>query len=106
MRKFTTNEGETIWSLNNGDNEHTIVLTMAGLWTDGTLLSGVVDTLHETSTAQQLMKWFLSALKKEGFSKIRRWWVGKEAMSMLKDGRRLATAAVQSPPEYDLKLPA
>ena len=62
-------------------------------------------TLHENSVAQQLMKWFLSALKQKEFTKVREWWLGPEALEMLRAGRRLTTTAEQSPPEYDLELP-
>lgn len=105
MRKLVGKSGEQRWTLDNGDNEETVILTMAGLWEDGTLLPGLMDTLHQTPVAQQLMKWFLAALKQEGFTKIESWWVGKEAMEMLRSGKRLTTTAVQSPPEFDLKLP-
>jgi hypothetical protein len=105
MHKFVGNSGEYRWTLDNGDNEETVVLTMAGLWEDGTLLPGLMDTLHQTPVAQQLMKWFLAALKQEGFVKIESWWVGPVAMEMLRSGKRLTTTAVQSPPQFDLKLP-
>lgn len=105
MRTSVGKNGEHRWVLYNGDNEETVTLTLAGLWEDGTLLPGLMDTLHLTTVAQQLMKWFLASLKQEDFIKIESWWVGKEAMEMLKSGKRLTTTAVQSPPEFDLKLP-
>ena len=103
MHAFVGRKGEKRWSLDNSDNNETVILTMAGLWKTGTLLPGTMDTLHETPVAQQLMKWFLSALKQEGFTKVRDWWLGKEALEMLKAGKRLTTTAEQSPPEFDLK---
>ena len=57
-----------------------------------------MDTLHETPVAQQLMKWFLAALKAEGFTKVDMYWMGKEALEMWKAGKRLSQAE-QSPPE-------
>lgn len=104
MQTFVDNAGTKRWVLNNSDNEESVLLTMAGRWKD-ILLPGLVDTLHETSVAQQLMKWFLAALKQEGFTKIENWWLGKEAIEMLKVGKRLTKTAEQSPPEFDLKLP-
>lgn len=105
MHTFVGRMGENCWSLENGENEDTVILTMAGVWKTGTLLPGNMSTLHQTPVAQQLMKWFLSSLKQEGFAKVREWWLGREAMEMLKAGKRLTTTAEQSPPEYDLKLP-
>ncbi|NJM34877.1 MAG: hypothetical protein HC850_09420 [Rhodomicrobium sp.] len=96
--------GEKRWVLDNCDNEEAVNLTMAGKWKD-MLLPGIMDTLHETPVAQQLMKWFLAALKAEGFTKVDMYWMGKEALEMLKAGKRLSTTAEQSPPEFDLKLP-
>ena len=100
-------DNKKYWNLYNGDNEETVVLTMAGRWKNDMLLPGIMDTLHTSNpVAQQLMKWFLSALEKEGFTKVDMWWLGKEALQMLKEGKRLSKTAEQSPPEYDLKIPA
>jgi hypothetical protein len=96
--------GEKFWTLNNGDNENTVRLGLAGLWKD-MLLPGIMDTMHDTPKAQQLMKWFNAALKKEGFTKVDLYWLGPEAFAMLKAGKRLSKTAEQSPPAYDLKLP-
>lgn len=104
LRPYTMRNGEKRWSLDNGSNEETVILTMAGLWKD-MLLPGIMNTLHDTSVAQQLMKWFLAALKAEGFTKVDLYWMGKEALEMLKAGKRLSMTAEQSPPEFDLKLP-
>lgn len=97
--------GEKRWTIYNRDNEETVILNLAGLWKTGTLLPGSISTLHATPVAQQLMKWFLAAIKNEGFTKIRDWWLGREAIDMLRAGKRLSTTAEQSPPEYDLKFP-
>lgn len=105
MSVSVTRKGEKRWSLFNSDNEETVSLNVAGIWKTGTLLPGNMATLHNTPVAQQLMKWFLNALKREGFTRVREWWVGKEAMEMLKSGRRLTMTAEQSPPQFDLQLP-
>jgi hypothetical protein len=105
MRTSVTKRDEKRWNLFNSDNEETVILTMAGKWKD-MLLPGTMDTLHETPIAQQLMKWFLAALKAEGFTKVGMYWLGNEALDMLKAGKRLSMTAEQSPPEFDLKLPA
>lgn len=104
MHKFLGNDGIARWSVDNSDNEDSVVLTMAGRWKD-MLLPGSMDTLHQTTMAQRLMKAFQSALKKEGFVKVENWWLGKEALEMLKAGKRLSTTAEQSPPQFDLVLP-
>ncbi|MEO8374367.1 MAG: hypothetical protein ABI471_04025 [Sphingomonas bacterium] len=105
MDASVTRKGEKRWNLFNADNEEAVILGMGGLWKTGTLLPGNMATLHQTPVAQQMMKWFLSALKQEGFTKVREWWLGQEAMEMLKARKRLTTTAEQSPPDFDLKLP-
>jgi hypothetical protein len=104
MRVSVTKNGEKRWNLFGADNEEAVSLNMAGLWKTGTLLPGNIAALHKSPAAQQLMKWFLSSLKQEGFTKVRSWWLGKEALEMLKAGKRLTTTAQQSPPEFDLKF--
>ena len=103
LRPYTTRKGEKRWSLDNGGNEETVILTMAGKWKD-MMLPGIMNTLHGTPVAQQLMKWFLAALKAEGFTKVDMYWMGAEALEMWKAGKRLSQAE-QSPPEFDLQLP-
>jgi hypothetical protein len=105
MRKFIGRNGEHRWTLDNGDNEETVILTMAGLWGTDTLLPGLMATVHQSAVAQQLMRQFLAALNQEGFYKIESWWLGSQAMEMLKSCKRLTTTAVQSPPEFDLRMP-
>ena len=103
--EFLGKRGEKRWSLDNGGNDKSTVLTMGGLWRTGTLLPGLMDTLHATPAAQQLMLWFRSALRQEDFTRVQSWWLGREALALLRAGRRLTTTAEQSPPEFDLKLP-
>jgi hypothetical protein len=103
MRASVTKKSEKQWNLFNSDNEETVVLTVAGVWKTGTLLPGSIATLHQTPVAQQLMKWFQFALKQEDFTRIREWWLGREALEMFRAGKRLTTTAEQSPPQFDLK---
>ncbi len=106
MNAFCGNKGERRWTLDNCDNEETVILRLGGLWSDEIVIEGLMDTLHtENSVAQGLMKWFQSALRREGFNKIDGRWVGSEALAMLNAGKRL-TQAEQSPRQFDLKAPA
>lgn len=101
---FNNNEGEQRWLLMNGDNKDSVSLQVAGLWKTGTLLPGVMSTLHGTRTAQKLMRWFVLALKQERFRQIGPYWLGTEALDTVRAGKRL-TIAEQSPPEFDFRLP-
>ena len=102
---YSTKKGEKKWTLFSGDVVGAAAIGMGGLWKNKVLLPGSMWTSDKDETSLQFIKWFQSALKKEGYEKVRHWWVGKEAMSMLKSGIRLATVAEQSPPEFDLRLP-
>lgn len=92
------------WNIYNGFNEDSVEFTPAGLWKDGTLLPGSIKTMHSTKFSQSIMREFQSILKKHQFQKVQSWWLGKEALEMLKSGKRLTVTAVQSPPEYDLTV--
>ena len=48
LNTFKDNNDEQQWLLTNGDNQETVLLTVAGLWKTGTLLPGVMSTLHTT----------------------------------------------------------
>jgi hypothetical protein len=104
-RKFQGASGETRYAYDHSNWPGSVVVGFGGLWLGETLLPGIVDTLHDTPEAQALMKRFLKSLKQESFKKVDIYWIGREAMEMLKSGKRLATAAHESPPEYDLTLP-
>ena len=101
-RMSKTTAGERRWNLYNGDNPGTITLTPAGLWKD-MLLAGNAGTVHDDPEAKSLIRWFQSALKAEHYAKAGRFWIGQEALSILKSGGRLSTTAEQSPPEFDLR---
>ena len=82
-------------------NPDSIVITAGGYWSQDVILSGNVGTASDTPDAQEMMKKFSSAMRKN-FTKVRAYWVGPGAMARLTAGARL-TAAVQCPPEYDLQ---
>lgn len=104
-RSETRPNGQKRWDVRLADNEEAVLLSLGGLWTTGTLLPGIMDDMHGNAVTKELIKAFSTALKKQGFKKVRSWWVGPEAMQMLKEGKRLATTAEQSPAAYDLGLP-
>jgi hypothetical protein len=81
-------------------NPDTVELTPAGVWGDDFVLDGRVATISGTAIAQGLMKRFHTAITKR-FTKVRAFWVGPEALALLRAGKRL-TAATQCPPEFDL----
>lgn len=105
-RQYVSEDPDTVgkkrWSVYNGFNEDSVEMTLAGIWDDDTLLPGSIKTMHTSKFAQSIMRAFQAALKKQKFEKVQSWWLGQEALDMLRTGKRLSTTAVQSPPEYDL----
>jgi hypothetical protein len=103
--RVSNHGGRKGWNLFSADNEGAVVLTLGGLWTTGTLLPGMMDSMHDNAMTKELLSAFSAALKKQGFKKVDRlWWLGAEAMEMLRAGKRLTKTAEQSPPAFDLKI--
>jgi len=82
-------------------NPDSVVLFSGGEWNDGTIISGSIATVSKSPIAQALMREAHSGVKKH-FTRVRAFWVGPEALAAFRNGRRL-TAAIQSPPEFDLR---
>ncbi len=83
-------------------NPDTITFNPGGFWKEDILLHGGVDTASNSEASLKLMRHFKAAIKSK-FSKVKMFYVGPQALALLKQGKRL-TAGEQSPPEYDLKL--
>ena len=83
-------------------NPDTVTFTPAGLWKPGILLHGRIATVSGSTASQALMTTFYSTIK-EHFTKIKAFWVGRNARNLLDCGKRL-TIAEQSPREFDLKI--
>ncbi len=83
-------------------NPNTITFSSGGLWKDQFLLHGGIGTASQSEFSEELMKRFLSAIKKS-FIKIKAFYVGPQALELLKNGTRL-TISAQSPLEFDLKI--
>ena len=92
--------GDDRYDVDQGENPNTVILNVGGEWIDGSLISGSVTTVSASPISQSLMRTLHSGIKKH-FTRVRAFWVGPEALSALRSGKRL-TYAVQSPPEYDL----
>ena len=83
-------------------NPESVTLTPAGLWGEGTILSGSIATASKSSVSQELMKRFYVAIRKR-FSRIKAYYVSTKACELLERGSRLTDSA-QSPSEYDLTI--
>lgn len=83
-------------------NPDSVEFKPGGIWGDDILLYGRVGTASESQASQALMKRFQAAIRKS-FLKIKSYYVGPQAMTLLESGKRL-TIAAQSPKQFDLTL--
>jgi hypothetical protein len=83
-------------------NPDTVTFTPGGLWNEDVVLYGRVATVSDSRQAQELMKRFHSAIRKH-FTKIGGYYVGPQALELLKLGKRL-TIGAYSPSDYDLRI--
>jgi hypothetical protein len=101
LRQLPRYEGKDRWSVDQLANPDSTVLRHGGLFKEHILLPGEVRTAHKTKIAQRLQRAFDAAIRKH-FVKIQAFYVGPIAEALLDSGCRL-TAAVQCPPELDLR---
>lgn len=82
------------------DNPDSIVFQPGGLFTEDALIAGHIGTATDNQVSVALMKKFSRQMTR-GFTKVRAFLVGPEALAMFHDGKRL-TDSVGSPRDYDL----
>ncbi|MCI0392742.1 MAG: hypothetical protein MOB07_28760 [Acidobacteria bacterium] len=100
VRSFEDMDGVSRFFVDQLSNPDTVVFTPAGLWDDDTLLHGRVATLSESELSQEIMKVFGAAFRRK-FTKLKAFFVGPKALTLLQSGKRL-TISAQSPREFDL----
>ncbi|HEU4653050.1 MAG TPA: hypothetical protein VFS47_03640 [Steroidobacteraceae bacterium] len=101
-RNVSHNDGTTSFCLDQLNNPDAAVFTPAGNWGTDTVLYGTMGTASDSPASIKVVKLFERAIKKK-FTKIKAYWVGPTAFTLLTQGRRL-TIAVQSPRELDLSM--
>jgi hypothetical protein len=99
-RRIVSNDGTVWFAIDQVLNPDTVEISPGGIWEDDVVLSGRVATLPGSEYADTLVRAYRNAVRKH-FVRIRAFWVGPRARSLLDAGKRL-TMAVQSPREYDL----
>jgi hypothetical protein len=100
-RSFALKDGSARFGVDQLRNPDSVILTPAGRWKDDIILGGRVATVSDSMPAQELMKLFNGAMRKQ-FTKVRAFYVGPHALTWLHSGKRL-TISDQSPHEFDLK---
>ncbi len=90
-------KGGIQYAYDQGKNPNSIVFRPGGLYQKKCLLAGCVDTIGDTNASIDLFKRFSKLLTKE-------YYVGPDAMALLKSGMRLVSNRIDQPKEYDLVL--
>jgi hypothetical protein len=101
IRTMDGNDGRRRYLVDQLINNDAVTFTPAGLREELVVLAGHVGTAWDTVESKLLMKHFRSAISKR-FARVKAFWVGPAARSILTSGGRL-TMSVASPPLYDLK---
>lgn len=102
VRPVPQSAGGIRYAVDQLTNPDSVTFTHGGLFLPDTLISGRVATASDTPVAKAIQSAFSNAIGKL-FTRINAFYVGPDAAEMLARGCRL-THAVQSPPEYDLRL--
>ncbi len=102
VRQVPQSAGGIRYAVDQLTNPDSVTFAHGGLFSPDTLISGRVATVSDTPVAKSIQSAFSNAIGKL-FTRINAFYVGPGASEMLGRGCRL-THAVQSPPEYDLRL--
>ena len=94
-------DGSVVFHIGQILNVDSIMFRPAGIWREGSVISGRIATISKSKIAQRMMRLYRSGLAKY-FGKVNGYWVGPEAMRIFRAGGRLCFA-IQSPPIYDLR---
>lgn len=100
LRQLSRYQGKDRWAVDQLYNPDSAVLRHGGLYGDRILLDGEIRTASNTNGALRLQRAFDAAVRKH-FVKIKAFYVGKQAETLLDSGFRL-TAAEQCPQYLDL----
>lgn len=101
-RSLSPFNGSERFAFDQLNNPNTIAFSPGGIWDNDILLHGRISTMSDEKSVIRIMKIFSSAIRKNS-TKIKAFYVGLEALEMLKNGKRL-TIAAQSPGTFDLKM--
>jgi hypothetical protein len=102
LRRIPQRKGGVMYSADQDNNPNSIVLWPGGVYRNEALICGHVGTISTRADSVDLWGEFHGALLK-GFTKIKSYHVGPEALRLYDAGWRLVTIGVKSSVEYDLR---
>lgn len=101
VREVPQKAGGVLFSVDQANNQDTIVLRPAGRYGNNAILCGMMGTVSQTITSRKLYDLVGKHFRKN-FKKEREFLVGREAFDLWNAGARL-TIGASSPAEFDLK---
>jgi hypothetical protein len=102
IRTVPQRAGGVKFAIDQQANPQTIGFQPSGEFGEKCLIAGQVGTVSDHRNSLDLFREFSREFQRQ-FTKIKSYYVGKDALELLKKGWRL-TSNAKSPPLYDLKL--
>lgn len=96
-----TYKGSDSFNIGQLKNPNSIFFQPGGIYNKEYLIRGNIGTVSESKESKELFKYFSKGITK-GFTKIRGWYVGPDALRLMNLGIRLITMHVKENPNYDL----
>lgn len=100
LREVPQRAGGLKYAVDQVDNAHSVVLQTGGKYTAQHLIAGQAGTVGGNKQSDDLYAVIAKDIRKR-FEKVKSYYVGPEAASMLDGGLRLS-ATPNAPPTYDL----
>ncbi|WP_141758669.1 hypothetical protein [Duganella sp. HH105] len=101
-REVQQNDGGKKYAVDQLLNPDSIVFQHGGFYSAEIFLPGRIATVSDTPAAMKIQRAFSTVFTKR-FTRVKAYWVGQEALTLLQQGTRL-TFGEGSPSEFDLKL--
>jgi hypothetical protein len=99
--KIRQKKGGYLYDVGPLKNPHSIIFQPGGIYNDSKLIRGSIGTVTESKKSIELYKFFSKEIV-QGFTKIKDWYVGPEALKLMESGVRLITMHVHESPKHDL----
>jgi hypothetical protein len=101
-REVQQNDGSKKYAIDQLLNPDSIVFQHGGFYSAEILLPGRIATASDTPAGMKIQRAFSTILTKS-FTRVKAYWLGPEALTLLQQGARLTVGAGSSS-EFDLKL--
>ena len=101
IREVPQRRGGVKFAIDQQANPRTIGFQAGGQFGEKCLIAGQVGTVSDDQNSLELFRQFFKEFQRQ-FTRIKSYYIGKEAVELLKNGWRL-TSNAKSPSLYDLK---